>query len=251
MTPSMPASPDAAVESMWPEAPYFIAPRSLRTRVSKAMGVSCMTRSRSSPVNREVRRGPHDGGHHWPPSSSCFLRRRPAGWLHDPGVHSPDCICEPTRASHFHARAAECGLSDCADEGRSRRLRARHRVPTMVSTGRANDAQDGALPRALLINGTVGVGKTTVAAAVCDLLVQRQVPNALIDVDGLRKAWPSPPQDPFNMGLALRNLASVAANYVEAGVTHLILAGVYRDADRSESVRGCAGHAAHHLSAAG
>ena len=96
----------------------------------------------------------------------------------------------------------------------------------MVTSVRANGAQDAALPRALLINGTVGVGKTTVAAAVSHLLVQAQVPNALIDVDALRQAWPSPLQDRFNMRLALRNLTSVAANYVEAGATHLILAGV-------------------------
>ena len=91
---------------------------------------------------------------------------------------------------------------------------------------RADDAQEAALPRALLINGTVGVGKTTVAAALSHLLVQGQVSNALIDVDALRQAWPSPPQDRFNMRLAFRNLRSVAANYVEAGATHLILAGV-------------------------
>lgn len=125
----------------------------------------------------------------------------------------------------------ECELSDPADEGPSRRRLARHRVRTMVIKGCANDAQDGVLPRALLINGTVGVGKTTVAAAVCELLVQRNVPNALIDVDGLRNAWPSPSQDPFNVRLALRNLASVTANYVEAGVTHVILAGVIETPD--------------------
>ena len=96
----------------------------------------------------------------------------------------------------------------------------------MVTSARADHPRDGAVPRALLINGTVGVGKTTVAAAVSHLLVQGGVPNALIDVDALRQAWPAPPDDRFTMRLALRNLTSVAANCVEAGMTHLVLAGV-------------------------
>ena len=47
-------------------------------------------------------------------------------------------------------------------------------------------------PRALLLTGTVRVGKTTVAAAVGDLLRERQVANAVVDLDELRRAWPAP-----------------------------------------------------------
>ena len=36
-------------------------------------------------------------------------------------------------------------------------------------------------PRALLLTGTVGVGKTTVAAAVGDLLREREVTNAVVE----------------------------------------------------------------------
>lgn len=93
----------------------------------------------------------------------------------------------------------------------------------MSSTRRQPDAN---APRALVINGTVGVGKTTVAAAVGRLLTRSRVPNAVIDVDDLRRAWPCPPDDRFNMGLAMRNLACVAANDVDAGMVHLVLASV-------------------------
>jgi adenylylsulfate kinase-like enzyme len=86
--------------------------------------------------------------------------------------------------------------------------------------------QDGDPARAVLITGTMGVGKTTVAEALGELLAQRGVANAVIDMDSLRQAWPSPPEDPFNMRLALRNLANVSAKYVGAGVTRLVLAGV-------------------------
>ncbi|MBB3726189.1 hypothetical protein [Nonomuraea dietziae] len=82
------------------------------------------------------------------------------------------------------------------------------------------------MPSALLINGTVGSGKTSVADAAGDLLAAAGVPNAVIDLDWLRRAWPSPPHDRFNTGLTLRNLRAVAGNYLEAGSERLVLAGV-------------------------
>jgi adenylylsulfate kinase-like enzyme len=80
--------------------------------------------------------------------------------------------------------------------------------------------------QALLITGTVGSGKTSVAAALGDLLAQAGVANAVIDVDWLRRSWPCPPDDPFNGGIALRNLRAVAQNYIETGALRLVLAGV-------------------------
>lgn len=63
---------------------------------------------------------------------------------------------------------------------------------------------------ALLITGTVGVGKTSVAEVVGDLLREARVSNAVIDLDWLSHAWPVPPGDGFNETMALRNLKSVA-----------------------------------------
>ncbi|RVX42545.1 adenylylsulfate kinase-like enzyme [Nonomuraea polychroma] len=82
---------------------------------------------------------------------------------------------------------------------------------------------------ALLITGTVGVGKTSVADAVGDLLAGAGVPNAVIDLDWLRRAWPAPPDDPFHGALTLRNLRAVAANFLDAGAERLVLAGVIED----------------------
>ena len=79
---------------------------------------------------------------------------------------------------------------------------------------------------ALLITGTVGAGKTSVAEAVGDALAQRAVPHAVLDVDWLRRSWPSPPGDPFNAAITLQNLRAVAANFRRAGADRLILAGV-------------------------
>jgi len=85
---------------------------------------------------------------------------------------------------------------------------------------------DRRAPAALLINGTVGVGKTTVAGAVGGLLAEAGVPHAVLDLDWLRRSWPAPQSDRFNFAMLLRNVRSVAGNYVEAGATRLVLAGV-------------------------
>jgi len=79
---------------------------------------------------------------------------------------------------------------------------------------------------ALLISGTVGAGKTSVAEMAGDLLTEAGVPNAVIDLDWLRRSWPSPAGDRFNVSMALRNLRSVARNYRKAGAARIVLAGV-------------------------
>jgi len=78
----------------------------------------------------------------------------------------------------------------------------------------------------LLITGTVGAGKTTVAEAVGDLLADRGVPHAVVDLDQLRRCWPQPVGDRFNYAMELRNLRSVTANYRAARALRLVLAGV-------------------------
>ena len=88
---------------------------------------------------------------------------------------------------------------------------------------------------ALLITGTVGAGKTSVAAMVGDLLSQAGVPHAVIDLDDLRRAWPSPPGDRFNVTIAVRNLRAVARNYLDAGAARIVLASVIEtQADRDQ-----------------
>lgn len=76
----------------------------------------------------------------------------------------------------------------------------------------------------LLISGTVGSGKTSVAAEASRILADRQVPHAFVDIDALACSWPE--RGPFNRDLALKNLASVWANFREAGAGRLIVAGV-------------------------
>lgn len=88
--------------------------------------------------------------------------------------------------------------------------------------------------RTLLLNGTVGVGKSTTLEAVGAELRRRGEPHTLLDVDELRRTWPSPTHDPFHLDLTLRNLATVAANAAAAGSERLVLAGVLESAGERE-----------------
>jgi len=81
-------------------------------------------------------------------------------------------------------------------------------------------------PGAVLLTGTVGAGKTTTAHALGALLRRAGVPHAVVDLDALAAAWPSPADDPFHLELMLANLRDVARHHRAAGAVRLVLAGV-------------------------
>ena len=87
----------------------------------------------------------------------------------------------------------------------------------------------------LLITGTVGAGKTTVAFEISDVLRQREVPNAAIDLDGLTVMWPWTSK--WHADLMFQNLASIWPNYQAHGATHLVLAHVLEDAAELDRYR--------------
>ena len=78
----------------------------------------------------------------------------------------------------------------------------------------------------LFLNGTVGVGKSTVAEALSTLEAKSGHPHAVIDLDHISRAWPPPKDDRFNHELEMANLRDLVVNYRRAGVEHFILAGV-------------------------
>ncbi len=91
----------------------------------------------------------------------------------------------------------------------------------------------GAATHLLVVNGTVGAGKTTVAETVADLLRERGVPYAWIDVDALRRAYPTAADDPFGQAVALDHLEAMAGVLRRRGYRHVVLAEVIeRRADR-------------------
>jgi adenylylsulfate kinase len=80
--------------------------------------------------------------------------------------------------------------------------------------------------RVLVVTGTLGAGKTFVAAAVRDVLAARGERVAVIDLDWLCQRDPAPVDDPYNDALCFRNLAAVWPNYAAEGVQFLLLARV-------------------------
>ena len=80
----------------------------------------------------------------------------------------------------------------------------------------------------LLLTGTVGAGKTTLAYEIHEALAEREVPNAAIDLDALTAQWPATSK--WNADLMFENLALLWPNYRSHGATHLVLAHVLEDA---------------------
>lgn len=78
--------------------------------------------------------------------------------------------------------------------------------------------------RVLLITGTVGAGKTTLAREVGELLRNSGVTSAMIDLDSLSYISPGADDDRFNSRFVLRNLLAIWPNYAAVGVDHLVLA---------------------------
>lgn len=91
---------------------------------------------------------------------------------------------------------------------------------------------------ALLLNGPVGVGKS---AAAYELASTATIPTALIDVDEVRRLWPTPHGDPFTHAVAVANLRSLSENYRAAGAERVILAGVVEEASALEEYRAALG----------
>lgn len=83
--------------------------------------------------------------------------------------------------------------------------------------------------QALIITGPVGVGKSSVAMALSEILQTRELRHAVIDMDYLRHAYPRPSDDPFFTKLGYQNLASIWENYQKLGTRALILVSVIED----------------------
>jgi chloramphenicol 3-O-phosphotransferase len=89
--------------------------------------------------------------------------------------------------------------------------------------------RDGDIP-AIVITGPTGAGKTTVAQELCDVLAERGLRNAMVDMDALRWIYPAVEGDRFSSGLGFSNLAAIWPNLIAAGARAVILADVVEDA---------------------
>jgi hypothetical protein len=64
---------------------------------------------------------------------------------------------------------------------------------------------------AVLVTGTVGVGKSATADWIGSCLRAARVPHAVIDLDEIRQYWPTPRDDPFGFEIGLGNLNPMVA----------------------------------------
>jgi adenylylsulfate kinase-like enzyme len=82
------------------------------------------------------------------------------------------------------------------------------------------------MTQVLILTGPCGAGKTAVGAQVSDILASQGTKHAFIDMDTLRTGCFDTLDDPYNVRLGMRNLASVWPNFAKAGATVLVLADV-------------------------
>jgi hypothetical protein len=91
-------------------------------------------------------------------------------------------------------------------------------------------------PRTLLITGAYGTGKSTLAGEIAELLADRRVPCAAIDIDWLGWFWLPGERGHTVNDVVVANLRAIAANYAAAGVDRLILAGTIRRRDELDQL---------------
>jgi len=90
----------------------------------------------------------------------------------------------------------------------------------------------------IFLNGSYGVGKSSVLDHIGDLLAEAGRPFSLMDVDWFHRSWPPRSDDPDDVVAEAENMAAVWANYLRAGPRQLVISGVIcneRDRTRYES----------------
>ena len=92
----------------------------------------------------------------------------------------------------------------------------------------------------VLICGVYGSGKSSIAAEIAETLERRGVSYGALDLDWL--TWfDVPDMDPAAArAVYLANVATVARNYRDVGVRHVVLAGSVRDRDEVRALAAAA-----------
>jgi hypothetical protein len=91
-------------------------------------------------------------------------------------------------------------------------------------------------PKAVLVTGVYGSGKSTVVEDLATLLEEAGVAYAAIDLDWL--SWYDAGVDGDDgWDMLLANLAAVVGNYRSAGVTRFVMAGFFESAAEVERLR--------------
>jgi gluconate kinase len=92
-------------------------------------------------------------------------------------------------------------------------------------------------PRVLILIGTAGCGKTSVALEIGWIMPEQGISIAVLDLDSLGRAWFPSNNDQRVQQLRLGNLAAVWPNFLASGVTHLAFSDVVRHPEQLASIR--------------
>jgi adenylylsulfate kinase len=82
---------------------------------------------------------------------------------------------------------------------------------------------------AVLITGAYGTGKSSLAAQIADMLEDRGLRYAALDLDWLAWGYPGSEEASAEHRMMMKNLAAVVANYHEAGVRYFVLARAFTE----------------------
>lgn len=93
-------------------------------------------------------------------------------------------------------------------------------------------------PKGVLAIGAFGSGKTSVIQEIADVLEERDLPYAALDLDWLAWFHGSSSGEPSHHRMLLTNLADVVENYLAAGVRFFVLARSLRDRHELDQLRG-------------
>jgi hypothetical protein len=86
----------------------------------------------------------------------------------------------------------------------------------------------------ILLTGSMGCGKTTVLGEASDILLERAAPHAVIDLDAIGTVLL--PGDEAQQ-LEFRNLSAIYGNFVDAGISRVLVAEAIESRDQLERLR--------------
>ena len=76
----------------------------------------------------------------------------------------------------------------------------------------------------VVVTGTIGAGKSAVAAAMSEILHERGTRHALIEVDWLGEVYPAlDSEDPYSNDFAMKILRTIWPLYLETGISRAIV----------------------------
>lgn len=91
---------------------------------------------------------------------------------------------------------------------------------------------------AVVINGTIGVGKSSLVDALSDLLSTHNLRHANLDLDSFGQLYPPlDSADPFSLDLTFKNLVAVVPNFIDVGARYFIIGATLERREQLEELR--------------